>query len=72
MSLPVYLYKSLKKMVTKARTPQGIAPRSVFHRGLIKVMYVHELQRYQAPPRDFISLRGKKPFPSKHKKKKAK
>ena len=59
-------------MVTYARTPQWISPCSVFHQGLIKALYVYELQKRQAPPRQFIGPRSRRPFPSKHKKKRAK
>ena len=52
MNLPFFLHKSLVKMVTKAKKPDGIHPRSVFHQGLIKILYNHALKnRREAIPR---------------------
>eukprot|EP01018_Ginkgo_biloba_P012674 Gb_09582 [translate_table: standard] len=56
---------SLNKMVAKARTPTGLAPRSVFHQGLIKTLYTFELQKRSAAPQPSIRPKGRKPFPSK-------
>ena len=52
MNLPFFLHKSLVKMVTKAKQPDGINPRSVFHQGLIKILYDHAVKsRREAIPR---------------------
>ncbi len=49
LDLPFFLYKSLKKMVTEAKGPDGINPGSVFHQGLIRVLYMHAVQRRVKP-----------------------
>ena len=36
-------------MVTKARCLQGINPRSIFHQGLIRVLYTHAVQHRVEP-----------------------
>lgn len=49
LDLPYFLYKSLMKMVAKARNPRDLEPRSMFHQGLIRILYVHSRQHRVEP-----------------------
>lgn len=64
MNLPFFLHKSLVKMVTKAKQPDDINTRFVFHQGLIKILYDHAVKsRQEAIPRlRCRSRRGDRPI----------
>lgn len=49
LDLPFFLYKSLTKMVAKARSPQGLKPKLVFHQGLIWILFKYARQRGAKP-----------------------
>ena len=58
LNFPYFLHKSLIKIITKARGPQGINPRSVFHQGLIKLLFVHATHnRHEPIPRPRVGSR---------------
>ena len=56
MNLPFYLHQILLKMVASARKRRVWYPHDVYHHGLIKMLYTHELNKKAQHPRRTLEI----------------
>lgn len=58
IDLPFYLFRSLSKMCEKVQLRKEACETSLFHHGLIKLLFLHELQRVGKDWNTFIFMAG--------------
>ena len=66
MNLPFYLHQIFLKVVASTRKRRVWYPHDVYHHGLIKLLYTHELNKKAQQPRRTLGH----PFPRRQQKKK--